>query len=435
MITKNKVCAYIREKTAVVSKTTILRVANEKLFMEKRMYERYYTSTLCIFRENGGHRVATTVDLSLGGAKISSDTAFPLARTLDLFLVLGSRANPFRGEVVYCQKAGAPEHGQLEQPGRLRRLRNRRHPAEGRFPSPHHSAGPVSAVDRPGTGRLRSADGPRPQAGAVLFSRTTGSRIRGAACRPGRRRGTSSPCRRRPTGARLSGNKRPRRGRDWPGCRGRETGRGRGPGEKPYPRRFSLRPGSGRPWRPPGGSRFRGRCTTSRRVITLVGPLFHETRSPGQRRIVVLLTTEASPGRRRRPGSWIAAESPPRAACFLPLASDRARSASPANIFRPLESWTRRRPSVRAGRASRRSSWSGCGGAEFLELEIVVLDRLSDAFGEQGRFLDRIDPAEEEQEFLAAVAAEQVVLADEARIMAARSRSRRLPASWPLRSL
>jgi c-di-GMP-binding flagellar brake protein YcgR len=69
------------------------------------MYERYYTSTLCIFRENGGHRVATTVDLSLGGAKISSDTAFPLAKTMDLFLILGSQANPFRGEVVYCQKA------------------------------------------------------------------------------------------------------------------------------------------------------------------------------------------------------------------------------------------------------------------------------------------------------------------------------------------
>ena len=105
MIAKNKVCAYIREKATIMSKTTILRVANEKLFMEKRMYERYYTSTLCLFRENGGHRVAATVDLSLGGAKISSDSAFPLAQTLDLFLVLGSRANPFRGEVVYCQKA------------------------------------------------------------------------------------------------------------------------------------------------------------------------------------------------------------------------------------------------------------------------------------------------------------------------------------------
>jgi diguanylate cyclase (GGDEF)-like protein len=105
MIAKNKVCAYIREKASVMSKTSILRVANEKLFMEKRMYERYYTSTLCIFRENGGHRVATTVDLSLGGAKISSDTAFPLAQTVDLFIVLGNRANPFRGEVIYCQKA------------------------------------------------------------------------------------------------------------------------------------------------------------------------------------------------------------------------------------------------------------------------------------------------------------------------------------------
>jgi c-di-GMP-binding flagellar brake protein YcgR len=69
------------------------------------MYERYYTSTLCIFRENGSHRVATTVDLGLGGAKISSETAFPLAKIVDLFLILGSQANPLRGEVVHCRKA------------------------------------------------------------------------------------------------------------------------------------------------------------------------------------------------------------------------------------------------------------------------------------------------------------------------------------------
>jgi hypothetical protein len=48
--------------------------------------------------------VATTVDLSLGGAKISSETQFPLAKTLDFFLLLGSRANLLAGDVVYSQK-------------------------------------------------------------------------------------------------------------------------------------------------------------------------------------------------------------------------------------------------------------------------------------------------------------------------------------------
>lgn len=105
MIPKNRVCAYIREKASIVSKTTILRAADEKIYMEKRKFERYGTSTLCIFRENGGHRVSTTIDLSLGGAKISTDTPFPLARRVDLFLVLGAKANPFQGDVVFCQKA------------------------------------------------------------------------------------------------------------------------------------------------------------------------------------------------------------------------------------------------------------------------------------------------------------------------------------------
>jgi hypothetical protein len=64
-----------------------------------------FTSTICICRENGSHRVANTIDLSLGGAKISSKAQFPLAKTLDLFLILGSRANPLKCGVVYPQKA------------------------------------------------------------------------------------------------------------------------------------------------------------------------------------------------------------------------------------------------------------------------------------------------------------------------------------------
>lgn len=105
MIQKNRVCAYLREKAAVVSKTSILRSTVERSPSEKRTHPRFAASTLCIFRENGSHRVATTVDLSLGGARISAETSFPLTRVLDLFFVLGNSACPIRGEVMYCQKA------------------------------------------------------------------------------------------------------------------------------------------------------------------------------------------------------------------------------------------------------------------------------------------------------------------------------------------
>ena len=63
--------------------------------------------TLCIFRENGAHRVANTLDLSLGGAQLSSKTLFAPARILDLFLVLGNKATPLSGMVVYSRKAAA----------------------------------------------------------------------------------------------------------------------------------------------------------------------------------------------------------------------------------------------------------------------------------------------------------------------------------------
>jgi diguanylate cyclase (GGDEF)-like protein len=102
---KNKVCAYVRAKSAVVSKTSLLKSAEEKTFKEKRRHERYFTSTLCIYRENGSHRVANTIDLSLGGAKISARAQFPAMKTLDLFLILGNRANPLKGDVVYSHKA------------------------------------------------------------------------------------------------------------------------------------------------------------------------------------------------------------------------------------------------------------------------------------------------------------------------------------------
>jgi diguanylate cyclase (GGDEF)-like protein len=104
LITKNKVCAYVRDKATVMGRTGVIQ-DREKLILEKRKSERYYASTLCIYNENGGHKVATTVDLSLGGTKISSETQFPLAKTVDFFLILGSRANLLRGDVVYSQQA------------------------------------------------------------------------------------------------------------------------------------------------------------------------------------------------------------------------------------------------------------------------------------------------------------------------------------------
>jgi diguanylate cyclase (GGDEF)-like protein len=104
-ITKNKVCAYVRDKAAVLSKTSLLGAPPEGTFEEKRKHPRYFTSTLCIIKQDEGHGVANTIDLSLGGAKISTKSPLPVAKTLDFFLILGNRAEHFQGDVVYSRKA------------------------------------------------------------------------------------------------------------------------------------------------------------------------------------------------------------------------------------------------------------------------------------------------------------------------------------------
>ncbi|MBM3295505.1 MAG: diguanylate cyclase, partial [Candidatus Aminicenantes bacterium] len=107
LITKNRVCAFVREKAAVMSKTSILEEAKEKVFAEKRRSPRHYASTICLFRENGSYKVGCTIDLSLEGTRFSSDTPFDPAETIDLFLILGNQARAFQGEVVHSRKASA----------------------------------------------------------------------------------------------------------------------------------------------------------------------------------------------------------------------------------------------------------------------------------------------------------------------------------------
>jgi len=105
LITKNRVCAYIRDKAAVVSKTSILKTAKDRVFVEKRKFPRFYTSTMCLYRADNGHKVGSTVDLSFGGARLSIETSFSPAQRIDLFLVLGSQARTVNGEVIYSRKA------------------------------------------------------------------------------------------------------------------------------------------------------------------------------------------------------------------------------------------------------------------------------------------------------------------------------------------
>jgi len=57
-------------------------------------------------QENGGFKVAKTVNISLGGAKVLSNARLPVTGTIDLILVLGNKANRIASDVVYSDKAG-----------------------------------------------------------------------------------------------------------------------------------------------------------------------------------------------------------------------------------------------------------------------------------------------------------------------------------------
>lgn len=105
VLTKNKVCGFSREQAKERRGGTI-QTYKETSYREKRQFERYHTATLMMVQDNGGFKVAKTVNMGLGGAKILSDARLPVAKTVGLILVLGNKANRIASDVIYSEKAG-----------------------------------------------------------------------------------------------------------------------------------------------------------------------------------------------------------------------------------------------------------------------------------------------------------------------------------------
>jgi len=101
---KNKVCAYQRENANQGRKDAVIKSFRQEFFEEKRKSPRHYISTVLLFQENGHLKVTRTINLSLGGLRMMSEARLPLAKPVDLFLVLEDKAASLRGDVVYCQK-------------------------------------------------------------------------------------------------------------------------------------------------------------------------------------------------------------------------------------------------------------------------------------------------------------------------------------------
>jgi len=101
---KNRVCIYYGKPTDKLEKEEAVRPFDRKLLQERRRFERFYTSTVLIFKTNGARYVAQTINISLVGVKISSESELPRDHTLDLMLVLKDKAYQFKADVVYSEK-------------------------------------------------------------------------------------------------------------------------------------------------------------------------------------------------------------------------------------------------------------------------------------------------------------------------------------------
>ncbi|UCC40619.1 MAG: diguanylate cyclase [Candidatus Aminicenantes bacterium] len=105
-ITKNKVRVYIKKPAKELEKVKVPSDYHEQLAKEKRKYERFYTSVLLINKKDYGPEIFNTINLSLGGARIPTESKISPSETLDLVLVLGNTATQLKADVAYSQKIG-----------------------------------------------------------------------------------------------------------------------------------------------------------------------------------------------------------------------------------------------------------------------------------------------------------------------------------------
>jgi diguanylate cyclase (GGDEF)-like protein len=106
LLLKNRVCVFDKGKIEKARKPEQLKHFMEKFIKERRRHQRFYTSTILIYKEKDFHKVTKTINLSLTGAKIPTEAQLGTKKTLDLILILGNNACQLKGDVVYSELAG-----------------------------------------------------------------------------------------------------------------------------------------------------------------------------------------------------------------------------------------------------------------------------------------------------------------------------------------
>jgi diguanylate cyclase (GGDEF)-like protein len=101
---KNRVSIYIRDRLEELTAPK----SPEKFWEqpERRRHKRYYASTILVYRRKDFYRVTKTINLSMGGARIATDSLLDIRQPVELILILGNKACQLNGEVVYSMMAG-----------------------------------------------------------------------------------------------------------------------------------------------------------------------------------------------------------------------------------------------------------------------------------------------------------------------------------------
>ncbi|HUU51700.1 MAG TPA: diguanylate cyclase [Candidatus Heimdallarchaeota archaeon] len=101
---KNKICVYHKRSLDDTKVKDVIMPYAEIYAHERRKYQRYYTSTILIYKKDKNPQVSKTINLSLSGAKVSTAAELPHHELFDITLLLGNKALQTVGQVVYSRK-------------------------------------------------------------------------------------------------------------------------------------------------------------------------------------------------------------------------------------------------------------------------------------------------------------------------------------------
>jgi len=102
--TKNRICVYYRRSPDDTKVKDVIMPYKEIYAQERRKHQRVFTSTILIYKINGVPFVSKTINLSLSGAKISTEKPLNRDDVFDIILLLGNKACQCDALVVYSER-------------------------------------------------------------------------------------------------------------------------------------------------------------------------------------------------------------------------------------------------------------------------------------------------------------------------------------------